>query len=305
MAEITELEKDILFIRRDWLNSNSLLIKGKENILIDTGYISSFPQTLSLLQEAGVNPKEINIVVNTHFHSDHVGANLVIQQLSGAIIAAGGLEANLINAGDRWSNWLDFFGQDAPIYHVSKILDDGQLFRTGHYEFRVISTPGHSPGGISLYCEELEMLVCGDALWYRDLGPVNCVVNGLGALDQARDSLQRLADLKVEQCVPGHGPLISDHQENVGRCLRKIEKFLDDPREAAMHIMTRVLTFQIMIEGGIAGDKMGDYLIEKGWVQRFNELCFHADLQDLMDQVLTRLHKSGAIRVDAGVIKAR
>jgi glyoxylase-like metal-dependent hydrolase (beta-lactamase superfamily II) len=304
MSELTELEKDIIFIRRDWMNSNSLLIKGRGNILIDTGYISSIPQTLSLLGECGVMPESISMVINTHFHSDHVGANLIIQEMSGAVIAASEFEANCVNVGDRWINWLDFFGQEAPSYHISRVLSDGELLLLGPYEFRVIGTPGHSPGGISFYCEELEILVSGDALWGRDFGPVNLVVNGPEALLQARQSLNRLAELKVEVCLPGHGGPINNHEKNAEHCLRKIDKMMDNPDAVAMHIITRVLTFQIMKEGGIPRDRMCAYLVEKGWLQRFNEKYFHAELNELIENIMSRLLKSGALKIEEGVIKA-
>lgn len=305
MTDIVELQKDIIFIRRDWTNSNSLLIKGKENILVDAGYMSSIPETLSLLQKCGVGPENISLVINTHFHSDHVGANSIIQELSGATIAASELEANFVNLGDRWFNWLEFFGQQAPGYHVNRVLVDGQLLRLGNYEFRVINTPGHSPGGLSLYCEELEMLLSGDALWDRDFGPVNLVVHGQGAIAQAGESLRRLAALNVSVCIPGHGPVIHDHSDNVNYCMGKMEKLLDDPQAVAMHIITRVLTFHIMIEGGIPQSQMSNYLREKGWLQKFNELYFHVELEELMERVLARLVSNGAIMIQAGVITAR
>jgi glyoxylase-like metal-dependent hydrolase (beta-lactamase superfamily II) len=305
MTEIIELQDDIIFIRRDWMNSNSVLIKGRENVLVDSGYVSSMSQTLSQLQECGVNPEKIGLVVNTHFHSDHVGANLAIQELSGATIAGNELEANLVNAGDRWINWLDFFGQEAPGYHVGRVLTGGQTVMLGPYEFRVIDTPGHSPGGISLYCRELRLLISGDALWYRDFGPVNCVVHGEGALARTRESLQRLAELDVQQCLPGHGAVIRDHRENVAHCLRRIETFLQDPRSAAMHIILRVLTFQIMKEGGIPQEGMDAYMEEKGWLCRFNDQYFQMDVEELLEQVLERLLRNGALEVQGGIIKAR
>lgn len=304
MTDIIELQKDIIFIRRDWTNSNSLLIKGKENILVDTGYMNGIPETLSLLQKCEVGPQNISLVINTHFHSDHVGANSIIQELSGATIAASELEANFVNLGDRWFNWLDFFGQQAPKYLINRVLVDGQLLRLGDYEFRVINTPGHSPGGLCLYCEELEMLLSGDALWDRDFGPVNLVVHGENALVQTMESLRRLAALNVSVCIPGHGPVIHEHSDNVNYCMEKMEKLLNDPQAVAMHIITRVLTFHIMIEGGIPQSRMGAYLRERGWLQRFNELYFHAELEELIEKVLGRLINSGAVMVRKGVITA-
>ena len=57
-----------------------ILIKDQLPILIDTGFGSDVQETEDLIKEVGVSPEELHLIVNTHYHSDHVGGNFHLQK---------------------------------------------------------------------------------------------------------------------------------------------------------------------------------------------------------------------------------
>ena len=78
------------------------------------------------INKVGVSPKELHLVVNTHYHSDHVGGNFYFQENYGVKIAAHKWEAELINSCDPEAcsaEWLDL-----PVepYRVDRKLSDNE-----------------------------------------------------------------------------------------------------------------------------------------------------------------------------------
>ncbi len=119
-----------------------ILIKDKLPILIDSGFGSEVKDTEQLIKEVGVSPEELHLIVNTHYHSDHVGGNFHFQKNYGVTIAAHKWEADLINSCDPEacsSEWLD---QPVEPYRVNLKLSDNDEINTGSRTLKVLHTPG-------------------------------------------------------------------------------------------------------------------------------------------------------------------
>ena len=100
-----------------------------------------------------------------------------------------------------------FLRRDLPLSlpTVGKTLVDGETVRFGHQEFKVIYTPGHTPGGVCYYNEQEKVLLSGDSLFQGSIGRTDFPGGSSKALV---DSLrQRILTLPEEVTVlPGHGP---------------------------------------------------------------------------------------------------
>lgn len=111
---------------------------------------------------------ELGVVVNTHGHFDHVGGNK-------AIIAATGAEL-MIHKQD--APMLEHLVQSAAAWGMraeasptpDRLLEDGDLIDFGDLQFKVIHTPGHSPGGICLHVDKEKALFVGDTLFVSSIG---------------------------------------------------------------------------------------------------------------------------------------
>ena len=79
MHNALTLPPAITVLERGWLSSNNILIVGhKTTALIDSGYCTHAPQTLALVQ-ASLQGRPLDVLVNTHLHSDHCGGNAQLQ----------------------------------------------------------------------------------------------------------------------------------------------------------------------------------------------------------------------------------
>jgi glyoxylase-like metal-dependent hydrolase (beta-lactamase superfamily II) len=141
-----------------------------------------------------VGEREILAVICTHGHAAHVAAAPEVAERDEAEVA--------LHPSDRieWRNAHDDDTEDPEIPMAA-----GGVFEVGDVRLEVIHTPGHTPGSVSLYCEDLEAVFTGDALGAE--GP--CPHNGefpdfprqLTAIGE------QLLDLPTDtRVLPGHGP---------------------------------------------------------------------------------------------------
>jgi metal-dependent hydrolase (beta-lactamase superfamily II) len=117
-----EILQDLFFIERGYLSGNHFVYRSKDPVLIDTGYISGFPQTEKILSRLDVNLSDVSLIINTHTHCDHIGGNHIIQQQSGCDIAlhkVGKPFADMKKALSKSSKRIEYY-----LLHRDKIGED-------------------------------------------------------------------------------------------------------------------------------------------------------------------------------------
>jgi hydroxyacylglutathione hydrolase len=201
----------LTFFERTYPSANIVLIRGEHPVLVDTGFGSDLSATEKLLGEAGVPPEDLSLIVNTHYHSDHVGGNNGLQSRYKLSIAAHRWDADLVNRRDIEVSSAEWLDQPVEPYEVNLPLSDGDAFEAGDTVLQVRHTPGHTLGHISLYAPDEQVLILGDAVHGDDVGWINPFREGAGALQRTVESLDKLADLPVRQAYSGHGGAIEDH----------------------------------------------------------------------------------------------
>ena len=153
-------------------------------VVIDPGY-----QADTILREAKVLGKEISAIFLTHGHFDHVGA---VRDL----VAEVGCPVYLNDADLAMPAQLTA----GPLYYTN-IYGEGDFVDAAGLSFKVLHTPGHTPGSVCLMCENV--IFSGDTLFWGSCGRTD--LPG-GSWNTIRISLRRLADLKGDYRVyPGHG----------------------------------------------------------------------------------------------------
>ena len=146
----------------------SYLVYGESITLIDTGVAGCEERIFDSILSFGREPSEISLTILTHSHPDHIGAARVIQEETGCRIAAHPAER-------AWIEDVEHQNRERPVpgfamlvggsVNVDLELHDGDLIKTGGiHEMRVVHTPGHSPGSISLYFPREGVLFSGDAI---------------------------------------------------------------------------------------------------------------------------------------------
>jgi len=145
---------------------------------------------------------EIKYIVLTHCHGDHIsGATQLKEKLGGQILIHIDDYEGLKNPD---VNLADYIGLGEIKIEADSRLHDGDLIHLGNLQFKVIHTPGHTKGSISLYCEEKHMLFSGDTMFRGYWGRIDLPT---ASLDDIIDSItKKLIILPDETIVyPGHG----------------------------------------------------------------------------------------------------
>ncbi|MBI5680421.1 MAG: MBL fold metallo-hydrolase [Methanobacterium sp.] len=146
----------------------SYLINGNEICLIDSGVSSSKEIIFNYMDKIGLRPDDISLMILTHSHPDHIGSAKSIQEKSNCEIAAHQGEI-------PWIEDVELQEKERPVpnFHslvegsvnVNMNLADGDLIDLGgDITLKVIHTPGHSKGSISIFIEEECVLFTGDAV---------------------------------------------------------------------------------------------------------------------------------------------
>jgi len=143
------------------------LIKANKNCLIDTGTAKNFGDIKSFCEEKGVQISNLDIIINTHCHPDHIGCNYLFKKANPKIIIYSHRLAKPyiedIEKQFKERPIPNFFNLISNSVEVDKVIDDGDIIDIG-MELRVIHTPGHSKGSISIFIPEKDVVVIGDAV---------------------------------------------------------------------------------------------------------------------------------------------
>ncbi|MBL7165578.1 MAG: MBL fold metallo-hydrolase [Dehalococcoidales bacterium] len=180
-------------------NCNSYLfanvLEGGKHVLIDPGHVVTpayrQPGWRRLVQEMendGLDASAVGLVILTHSHGDHCEAAGIIRKEYGALVAASEAESRLYS---RLGGVVDVFLEEGELL----LGPDGQL------KLDVFLSPGHSPGHITLYWPEREVLIVGDVIFFLSTGRVDLPGGSAAALKQ---SIDRLSKLDVEYLLCGH-----------------------------------------------------------------------------------------------------
>ncbi len=147
----------------------SFVIFGKEYIyLIDSGVSSSGDSILTYIIDYGREAKKIKTLILTHSHPDHIGSAKYIKDISGCKILAHKNEKEWIENTEK-----QFSDRPVPGFKslvigsvkIDNLLSDNELIELDeNIKIKVIHTPGHSKGSVSLFIEDEGILFCGDCI---------------------------------------------------------------------------------------------------------------------------------------------
>ena len=175
-----------------------LIIGDELNVLIDTGIITKFNSFNYLLTtDVGLKIEDIDLVINTHEHFDHISSNAYFHcPIAAHRWAAVKIQHSdeLITKGKKW-------GVDLTEMRINIWLEDRNIIDLGNTMLKVIETPGHTSGCICLLEPYKNYIFSGDTLFK---GATTNIYES-GSISEHIDSLQILDTLKINSFYPSHG----------------------------------------------------------------------------------------------------
>lgn len=170
-----------------------LVIEQAKAIIIDPSYKS----TEKVLEQIKNSTIKVKYIINTHGHPDHTWENQKIKELTKAKLLIHKADSHLLT-NPEFETPIPF-SESVP----DKFLEDGETINLGKLKFKIIHTPGHSPGGVCLYEENEQVLFSGDTLFKETYGRTDLHHSDS---EEMKKSLKKLSKLPQETKVyPGHG----------------------------------------------------------------------------------------------------
>lgn len=201
LYEVQGLCVDVSYLVLGALENNTYIISDGEGVMVVD---PSCEVDRILLALEGKVP---DAIVLTHHHYDHMGAATALREATGAKVIASDADAPLIETPKS-----DFMKTADPC-PVDLRVSNGDVVKLGNMEWKVISTPGHTPGSMCLFLipqfgnhpQGLPVLITGDTLFAGTVGRTD--FEG-GSMEQMRASVKKLAYLPDDVAVlPGHNSL--------------------------------------------------------------------------------------------------
>jgi len=224
--KLKKLREDIYQFESIGKGSHVYLIMGDRiNVLIDTGNYEKFNDFIAILvTELGLNIKDINLVINTHEHWDHISGNHYFKYKS--IVAAHRFAATKIELQDEFvirAKECDFDVKDlkTQIWLENNILFD----LGGDCHLKIFHTPGHTSGSLCVFDPYRHFMFTGDTLFAN--GWVSNIYES-GSLADLINSLQILNTLRLEEFYPGHGPVSKDPYGDINASILGAKLKLDE-----------------------------------------------------------------------------
>lgn len=196
-------------------NCNTYLIDGSARILIDPGHVMHFDHVRKGLAGLGIKPDDIDLLICTHAHPDHIEAAQLFRE-GPTKIAMHQMAWQLI---ENFGQMIDP-NMNVAAFRPDVFLGEGE-FSVGDTALQVIHTPGHSPGSISLFWPEVNGLFVGDLIFKDGIGRTD-IPGGDGS--QLKQSIRRVARIEADYLLPGHGDVIVG-REAIKANFKQVENF--------------------------------------------------------------------------------
>ncbi len=231
---------------RGWLSSNNILfIDEQQTALVDSGYFSHAAQTMALIQHA-LNGRKLDLLVNTHLHSDHCGGNASLQRQYGCRTLIPVADTPAVAAWDEAALTYVATGQRCERFSFDAAIQHGDELQLGGMGWQVMAAPGHDPHSMILYCAQEGILISADALWENGFGVIFPELEGESGFAEQAAILQVIRELNPRIVIPGHGRAFDDVTAALQRAESRLDYLRTDPRRNARNAVKVMLAFILL-----------------------------------------------------------
>lgn len=266
-----------------------------DTVLVDSGYCTHAAQTVALV-EAALDGRKLDLLLNTHLHSDHCGGNDALQRRFPELeirIPPG--EASSVACWDENALTYRATGQQCPRFHFQALLEPGTALRLGGLAWEVHSAPGHDPNSVILFEPVSRTLLSADALWEKGFGVVFPELLGEPSFDDVAatlDLIERLAPLTV---IPGHGPAFTSVADALQVARQRLTRQAANPSKHAHHALKVLIKFKLMEVQSISRAEWRRWIVETPYFELVRKRFFaHEPIEQISGELLSELVFAGA-----------
>jgi glyoxylase-like metal-dependent hydrolase (beta-lactamase superfamily II) len=289
------LPAGIQVFERGWLSSNNIFLGGRDSCaLVDSGYTTHADQTLALLENS-LQGRPLDVLVNTHLHSDHCGGNAALQARYPDLctwIPPG--HASCVSPWDPVALTYVPTGQSCPPFTFDDVLSAGTVIRLGELEWQVHAAPGHDPHSLVFFEPRSRTLISADALWENGFGVVFPELEGEAAFSEVGATLDLIEQLAPQWVIPGHGPVFPFRKEVMTRARQRLDAFVQNPARHAHHAAKVLLKFKLLEQQQMRFTEFVRWAAQTSYFQVIRNAYFpEIPVDDWVQQLTDELVRSG------------
>lgn len=307
MSAGEQLPARLQVLERGWLSANNVLFTGREaSAVVDTGYVTHSRQTVALI-EGALAGRTLDLVLNTHLHSDHCGGNSALQRRYPGVrtlIPPG--EAAAIQAWDEEALSFRATGQSCEAFRFDGLLQPDSLISLGDLPWEIHAAKGHDSHSIILFEPGSKTLISADALWENGFGVVFPELLGEPSFDEVAATLDAIEALAPLHVIPGHGSIFHDAPGALRKARTRLDGFQRNPAKHARHALKVLLKFKLLELQRVSRFDWNAWLVATPYFETIRSRFFSVStLQELADEILAELVAVDAAAVDISHIHDR
>lgn len=241
------LPKGFIFLQSDWLSSNSLLLKhGGSAYLFDSGYVTHAP-LLAQLIDTQLGGQTLDVLINTHLHSDHCGGNALLQSAYPHLetwVPSTQQDAVQEWAEDRLSYQLT--GQLCPQFHATGSVSAGKELNIHGLTWVAFASKGHDNDSLIYFQPDHRLLLSADALWEDGFSVVFPEFLGGNGFEEVSRTYDLIEGLNPVMVIPGHGGTFSNVSLALAKSRQRLDYFQSNPISHANYAAKVLIKFKLM-----------------------------------------------------------
>jgi glyoxylase-like metal-dependent hydrolase (beta-lactamase superfamily II) len=249
MAQEHSLPAGITVFERGWLSANNVLFHGAgATALVDSGYATRSAQTVSLVKQT-LGERSLDLLLNTHLHSDHCGGNAALQaEYAGVRTLIPPGQAEEVRRWDPVALTYKPTGQECPRFRMDGLLMPGSEVVLNGRPWQVHAARGHDPHSVVLFEPLSGVLISADALWEHGFGVVFPELEGVDAFDEVARTLDLIERLRPRLVIPGHGRPFGAAAVSaaLADARRRLSRYVADPVWHARHAAKVLIKFKLL-----------------------------------------------------------
>ncbi|MDM0114804.1 MBL fold metallo-hydrolase [Variovorax sp. J22R133] len=304
MSHSRPLPRGVHVLERGWLSSNNVVFSsGERTALVDSGYCTHSPQTLSLVANA-LNGRPLELLLNTHLHSDHCGGNAALQSQDQGVRTL--IPPGEAQAVSRWDEDVLSYratGQECPRFRFDGLLIPGESVVLGESAWQIHAAPGHDPHSVILFEASSRTLISADSLWEHGFGVVFPELLGEPSFAEVAATLDLIERLSPLVVIPGHGPIFDFRPDVLGNARERLHAFVQSPVKHARHALKVLIKFKLLDAKRLTEAELMSWWAGVPYIHWVQDRFFPGlGVAELGQELLADLVRTGAATVEDGYV---
>jgi glyoxylase-like metal-dependent hydrolase (beta-lactamase superfamily II) len=247
-------------MKRNPLGKTFSYLLEESNTLIDTGINTeeAFQGLRKELEKHHIRPKDIERIIVTHLHHDHIGLTETFCSFGTKIYASKQAAEREKSLHELWANMYEYTEKELSLFggsdnlnylrryksafrgipeprSIDVQLNDGEILKLPGICLKIIWTPGHAPEHICLYDQENKILFSGDHILPKITSHISLhTYQKTNPLRDYLNSLEKVKNLPVESILPGHEHIFHNLKDRINNLKKHHNKRLNEIKETLM-----------------------------------------------------------------------